>query len=233
MLLIYLSCAWVAGIWLGYYLDLPPAFALAGLLPFLGLFLTRTRRRLLVVSGLAIIIFVAAAAYSYASLYGIDEGKISFYNDRGVTEIKGTIAEDPDVRDTSARLTVAVREIKLEDRWREASGKMLVVVPRYPEYRYGDFLRLTGAPETPEISGDFDYRGYLAHQGIATVMYYPGIGVLDTGRGFAPLAWLYSLRGKLSNVLAEVLPEPQAALAQGIVLGIRSNIPADLTMTSR
>jgi competence protein ComEC len=59
-------------------------------------------------------------------------------------------------------------------------------------------------------------------------MLYPRIEVLDTGQGFKPLAWVYSLRGRLAQTLAEVLPEPQASLAQGIVLGIRGNIPGDL-----
>jgi competence protein ComEC len=59
-------------------------------------------------------------------------------------------------------------------------------------------------------------------------MSYPKIEVLDTGQGFPPLAQVYSRRSSLAQVLAKVLPEPQAALAQGIVLGIRSNIPAQL-----
>ena len=38
------------------------------------------------------------------------------------------------------------------------------------------------------------------------------------------LEWVDRLRSSLSQILARVLPEPQASLAQGIVLGIRSNI---------
>jgi competence protein ComEC len=51
---------------------------------------------------------------------------------------------------------------------------------------------------------------------------------LATGQGAKPLEWIYSLRDRLSQTLAQVLPEPQAALAQGIILGIRTNIPASL-----
>ena len=59
-------------------------------------------------------------------------------------------------------------------------------------------------------------------------MLYPKIEIFETGKGSKPLAWIYSVRGRLSQVLAQVLPEPQASLAQGIVLGIRSNIPPSL-----
>jgi competence protein ComEC len=228
VLLIYFSCIWVAGIWLGYYFNLPPALGLAGLVPLLALFFTRRHRKPLILAGLGIVVLVLASAYAYGSLYGIGDDRVNFYNDRGVTEIKGTVAGDPDVRDTSTRLTLAAAEIRLDEGWREVAGQVLVVAPRYPAYQYGDFLHVTGELETPPQLGDFDYRGYLAHQGISATMYYPRIEVLDTGRGWPPLAWIYSLRARLAEAMAQVLPEPQAALAQGIVLGIRSNIPAEL-----
>jgi competence protein ComEC len=75
---------------------------------------------------------------------------------------------------------------------------------------------------------DFDYKGYLAHQGIYTTIGYPRIDMLATGHGSPPLAWIYNLRANLAQKLAAVLPEPQASLAQGIILGMRGNIPADL-----
>ncbi len=59
-------------------------------------------------------------------------------------------------------------------------------------------------------------------------MLNPGIEVLNHSEGFTPLGWIYELREHLSQVLSAVLPEPQASLAQGIVLGIRSSIPEAL-----
>ena len=92
-----------------------------------------------------------------------------------------------------------------------------------------------GKLETPPRLGDFDYQVYLAHQGIYSTMLYPRIDFVGKGDTFKPLEWVYSLREQLSQVLSAVLPEPQASLAQGIVLGIRSTISpelkADLTRT--
>ena len=85
-----------------------------------------------------------------------------------------------------------------------------------------------GELRTPPQLDDFDYRGYLAHQGIYTTILYPEIEVLDTGQGFKPLAWVYTLRSHLAQNLSRALPEPPASLAQGIVLGIRGNIPQQL-----
>lgn len=228
MLLIYLSCVWVAGIFLGSQLNVPLALSLAGLIPLPLLFFTRRHRKPIILVSLGIITILAAAAYSYSSLHVVDEKSVQFYNDRGSVEIRGVVAEAPDIRDKNTRLKLSASEFKLDEVWREVEGTVLVFVPRYPAYEYGDVLRVTGELETPPELDDFDYRGYLAHQGIYATMLYPEIEVLDTGQGFRPLAWVYSLRGRLAQNLAEILPEPQASLAQGIVLGIRGNIPQEL-----
>ena len=229
MLLIYLSAAWVAGIIIGSILKLPPLFCLIGLIPLPLLFFTRRHWKTVVFAGLGIFLFIAVAVYSYGSLYTIDEGRIHFYNDTGSFEIKGVITGDPDIRDKSTRLTIAAEEINLESGWREVGGTVLVTVPRYPEYDYGDLVSITGELQTPPRLDDFDYKGYLAHQGIYTTIYYPKIEVLEEGHGSKLMAWIYDLRGSLAQTLVEVLPEPQASLAQGILLGMRGNIPADLS----
>ncbi|OGO00778.1 MAG: hypothetical protein A2Y58_03490, partial [Chloroflexi bacterium RBG_13_51_52] len=227
MLLIYLSSVWVVGIFAGSILKLPLLFCLFGLVPLALLFITRHRKSVILAS-LGVFLFVAAAVYSYSSLYTVDESRIYFYNDIGTYEITGVITGDPDIRDKSTRLTVATEEINLEEGWREVEGTVLVIVPRYPEYRYGDLISIIGELQTPPRLDDFDYQGYLAHQGIYTTIYYPKVEVLDEGHGFQPLAWIYDLRKSLSRTLAEVLPEPQASLAQGILLGMRANIPEQL-----
>lgn len=59
-------------------------------------------------------------------------------------------------------------------------------------------------------------------------MFHPEIETLARDRGSRVPGWVYSLRSRLGQSLAEVLPEPQAALAQGITLGRRGNIPTGL-----
>ena len=44
------------------------------------------------------------------------------------------------------------------------------------------------------------------------------------------IEWISRLRGNLAQVLSSLLPEPQASLAQGIILGIRENIPRSVQL---
>ncbi len=228
MPLIYLSCAWVAGIFLGSKFNLPLVFVLAGLIPLPLLLLFRTHRKLIILVSLCLIAFFGGVFHFQSSLPPTDKHSLQFYNDQGIVAIKGIINSDPEVRDKTIHLHLSATEIKLDKERQEVSGTALLFVPRYPTYEYGNVLLVTGKLETPPQLDDFDYQGYLAHQGIYSTMLYPKIEILEREKGFKPLEWIYSLRNHLSQTLAEVLPEPQASLAQGIILGKRGTIPLPL-----
>jgi len=228
MWLLYTSCAWIAGIFAGSRASLPPAVISLGVIPFLLIpFLPRLRKGL-VAAGLCLFAFIGGVLYFPSSLP--DEHSLCAYNNETrIVEIQGMVKEAPDVRDRYSLLTVSASSINITGEGEEeVSGDVLIKVPRYPQYHYGDVLRVTGNLNDPPVFGDFDYKSYLEHQGIYSVSYYPGIEVLDEGRGFKPLEWLYSFRESLSDSLARALPEPQCSVAQGILLGIRSNIPDSL-----
>jgi competence protein ComEC len=228
MPLIYLSCAWIAGIFIGASVPLHPATVLIGLIPLPLLFWFRRQRRVIILTSLCVIAFLGGALYFQSSLPANDATSLQFYNERGAVEIKGVVDTEPEVRDRASHLRLAASEIKLNGGWQPVSGTVLLLVPRYPAYEYGDQLRVTGHLETPPQLDDFDYRSYLAHQGIHSTMIYPDIEKLGGGHGSKPRQLLYALRSRLSQSLAEILPEPQASLAQGIVLGNRSMIPDSL-----
>jgi len=223
--LIYLSCAWVAGIFLGSKFNLPLILVLIGLIPLPLLLLVRNYRKLIILTSLCLIALFGGAFCFQSSLPTIDENHLQFYNDQGTVEIKGIIDKDPEVRDKTTHLYLSASEIKTDKGWQQIEGTALLFVPRYSSYEYGDVLLVSGKLETPTQFDDFDYKGYLAHQGIYSTVLYPKIEILEKGKGFKPLEWIYSVRTGLSQTTAKVLPEPQASLAQGIILGIRGNIP--------
>jgi len=228
MWLLYVSCAWVAGIFLGSKIGLP-LFALAfGLIPFVVIPFLRNKRKILIVAGLCLFTLLGGGLHFPSSLPPADEHSLSLYNDLGIVEIQGIVAEEPDIRDRYCLLTFSASEITVNDEKEEVAGIALIQVPQYPTYHYGDVLKVTGELETPLQFEDFDYKSYLARQGIYSIIYYPGVEVLERGQGSKPVQWIYSLRERLSASLARALPEPQGSLAQAIMLGLRGNIPDSL-----
>jgi len=228
MWLLYVSCAWVAGIFLGSKIS-PPLLTLAfGLIPFALIPFLPGSKKTLIVAGLCLFALLGGGLHFPSSLPPVDEHSLYAYNDAGIVEIQGMVEEEPDIRDRYCLLTFSASEIIVNGKREEVSGTALIRVPRYPIYHYGDVLKITGWLETPPQFEDFDYKGYLARQGIYSVTYYPSVEVLDRGQGLEPLQWIYSLRERLSASLARALPEPQGSLAQGILLGLRGNIPDSL-----
>jgi competence protein ComEC len=104
---------------------------------------------------------------------------------------------------------------------------VLIQAPPFTDLRYGDRLRVEGKLQTPVNLSEFDYREYLARQGVYSAMYRPSLTVLARDQGFAPLGWLYAFKARAKNVIAQTLgvPEPQASLLTGILLGDDSGIP--------
>jgi competence protein ComEC len=226
--LLYVSCAWVAGIFLGSKISLPLLALFLGLIPFTLIPFRPGSRKTLIVAGLCLLALLGGGLRFPSSSPLVDEHSLCFYNDKGTVEIQGIVAEEPDIRDRYCLLTFSASEIIVSGETKEVSGGALIRVSRYPTYHYGDILEVTGELETPAQFEDFDYKTYLEHQGIYSVIYYPGVKVLDHGQGFKPWQWIYSLRERLSASLARALPEPQGSLAQAILLGLRGNIPDSL-----
>ncbi len=85
---------------------------------------------------------------------------LAFYNDSAAdAAIEGVIAAYPDLRDVTAQYEVQVESLTVEGTPRAVRGRLLVQAARWPAYRYGDRLRVSGRLATPPVLDDFDYRG--------------------------------------------------------------------------
>ena len=88
---------------------------------------------------------------------------------------------------------------------------------------------MRGELTEPPIFEGFDYRAYLARKEIHSLMrrvrVEPQPGML---RGTFLLQFVYGLRDRGERLLNRLLPEPYAALANGMLLGIEAGIPDEL-----
>jgi len=223
MTLIYLSSAWLAGIYAGSRIAPPTGAILFAITAIAVILLLGRRKGAPLLGGLCLIAFL----FGIFRYHQVKEGDLPSYNGASA-QIIGMVSAEPELKDTALNLRLSAREITMGDDQQSISGAVLIHTRLYPSYRYGDVLKVTGQLQEPPKFEEFDYRDYLARQGIHSTMLYPQIELLENGQGFKPQGWLYSLRERLSQTLARSLPEPQASLAQGILLGLRATIPEGL-----
>jgi competence protein ComEC len=155
---------------------------------------------------------------------------IAAFNDGAAVTFQTVAADDSEEhgRAISTRLRVTQLQADSGDSQPMSGGVLLWEPSTAPRHRYGDVLDVTGKLTSPSPLPNFDYPQYLAQQGIVSVADFPQVTATGASHGNAVLLAAHRLRRSLSSALAEALPQPQAALAQGILLGERSVLPQDL-----
>jgi competence protein ComEC len=140
--------------------------------------------------------------------------------------ISGTTVDEP--RPRGERQQVVLEQVTVSGPGGEpvpAAGRLLLWLPRAVVIGPGDGLTFDGVLEPPRDFDGFAYREYLARQGIGAVS---SAFRAEVAPAAAPNC-LSALRGALLHGLNAVLPEPEAALAAGILLGARTGIAPDVS----
>lgn len=225
MVLIRLTAAWFAGLALAE-LAQPPwwmALAAAAILAIVCKW-RRLDVRLRWTAALVLVASLGSARAGWANR-PLGPDHVQALNGQGEATLRGLIAAEPKRRDRGMDYRVAVSAIQRNGAWRPAQGLMLVQMPRSPAHAYGDTVVLTGTLAAPPVLEDFDYRAYLARQGIHSLMRRPRLRVVATGGGNPLRRGLLAVKGWARQGLATALPEPEASLATGILLGDDDGIP--------
>ncbi len=137
---------------------------------------------------------------------------------------EGLVVDEPDVRESATRLVVE------PDNSRE---RVIVTTALYPEYNYGDRLKVSGKIQLPEnfetdTGKEFDYVNYLAKEKIYYQIFRPGITVIGRNEGFWLQEKLFNLKQWFLGNLSRAIPEPEASLAGGLVVGAKQGLSKEL-----
>jgi competence protein ComEC len=140
--------------------------------------------------------------------------------------IAGIVVDDP--RPRADRLQVVLADVASADGTgaRAFVDRLLVWMPRGLNVGAGDRLQLTARMELAEDFDGFAYREYLARQGIGAIARSRAAKTLPGSGGVG--STIAALRGTLLDGLNELVPEPEAALGAGILLGVRSSISPEI-----
>jgi competence protein ComEC len=152
----------------------------------------------------------------------IDENHVAFYQG-GKYEIIAVVSDEPNVKTNSREYVLQTRELQRKDRPKiKINGKIILRTLLYPEYNYGDELRLTCSLKEIKNSENFNYKKFLAVKDVYASCYPQNIELLSTGQGNKVLGGILKLKNRVNNLTQQLWGEPQRTLAAGILYGERS-----------
>ena len=233
-ILLYFCLFFIAGIFLDSMIKIPQLAKLSFLIFGILLISVLGKYKKLVLIGFCILFLVLGIWRHQIAEFKIENNELRKFNDLNQkTALIGIVAADPDVRERTTKLTIKIHQIiEGENISRPIEGKVLVTTRRYPEYQYGDKLKITGKLETPKEIGDFDYPGYLAKDGIYSVAYWPQIELLERKnyRGLTPAIYakILEFKNKLRESIYQNLSPPQSSILGAMILGDKRQISDDL-----
>ena len=151
--------------------------------------------------------------------------------------ISGTVSDEPDKRENYNLLTVDFTDLESgASSSIKVSGIGLIQTDFYPEYKYGDLIKIQGKLEKPEnistSSGrEFDYVSYLEKDGIEYRMSFVKTSLISSGNGNFLKSALFNIKNAFNENINKVISEPQSSLLGGILLGAKSSMSKDMTNT--
>ncbi|MGQ9667221.1 MAG: DNA internalization-related competence protein ComEC/Rec2 [Anaerolineae bacterium] len=224
----FLLGGWLAGLWVGEQGWLTPAARLAGAVASALLTILLRRRPSTQRWSLLALALCLGALRMFPLQSSPDAHSLGHFNDAGEFEIRGIVTEPPRLSGTVQRLYVRAEHIAGPGLDQDVHGSMEVTLPAAPVYQYGDELLLSGRLTTPARLGTFDYRAYLAHRGIYSLMRYPRVQLLRSHQGHPVATALYSLKDRLRGIIEDIWPAPYAGLLSAMLLGDERGISGRL-----
>ncbi|MFA6047564.1 MAG: ComEC/Rec2 family competence protein [Parcubacteria group bacterium] len=117
-------------------------------------------------------------------------------------------------------------------------SRFLITAGIFPEYKYGDVLRVDCKLEIPknfgrgpstasdlrsdsaqDESSGFDYKMYLAKDGIYYLCNNPKIEDLNRNEGNKFYAAILNIKNKFNDNIMKLMPSPQSGLLSGLLIG--------------
>jgi competence protein ComEC len=227
MLLIWFCLAWLIGIVLGDWFDLPlqPTAMITSMLSVLAL-IWWPRRDIRMPLLLSATLLLGAIRIAWAQPVTTNQSVWRYVDHELVLE--GFVEQQPDRREDRQYAVLRTDALEINGQRQTVEGLVRLHLPPLPELRYGQRLRVEGMLEQPRTGDHFDYRAYLARQGIYATMTKPKLIVLPGESGSSWQRTALRLNDRARSVGLQLVSEPHASLLLGIALGVQSTIPPDV-----
>ena len=219
MSLLVVAGAWLLGIFLSQKVALPALGLLLAACAALFWLIPLWRDPVARIVMLSVLwLLLGMWRYAIASPIG-DAQAISTFIGTGKVEVQGAVSDEPKLQGKIRVLVISVSNLSTNGgtSWQNVHGQLEVqtlggLIDDPYGANYGDNVELQGKLQSP--------TPYTA-TGIFATMTFPRISVSSNG-GNPIIAALYHLRTAMANIIAQSLPQPEAAILIAILLGLRT-----------
>lgn len=210
--------AFLLGLLLSSFLNLPNYFWWPWLLLFLSLLLRKKKTYSLF---FLILTFFSLGLWRGQNVNAVNTNLHKYFNQTKTWDFWVCADPEPDWSRQIATLCPLSPSFSSDF----TQEKVLANLPIYPQVRYGDRLSLKCRLEAAPVFPDFNYAAYLATHGISAICSWPQVIELKSaaeGKSF----WrqLYQAKRWALHQINYSLPEPEAGLASALLLGYKKTL---------
>ena len=162
------------------------------------------------------LLFIIILGAWYVSFYAsMQNQKINITFDKKIS-FSGVVVAYPD-RGLTQNLVVRLQS--------PYAGSILVKLPPYPSFDYGDLIQLTGMIQLPQPQA---YANYLKKEHIFGVSASPQAELISKNNGSPTRVALFRLKEAVIGTFQKILPEEKAAFLAGLTLGEQAEFSKEL-----
>lgn len=180
----------------------------------------RKNKKFLWLGGLVFFVIFGALYYTWDDLRFRENINIAFDEK---SSFFGVIVSNPTLKISSQEF-----KLKLASPLR---GNVLVKTSRYPEFSYGDEVKIGGKIEKPfsPQRGPFggSYAAYLAKERISGVISFAEVQRISSGNGNKIKSRLFNVKNQIITSFKKVLGAKESAFLSGLTLGERGEFPEE------
>lgn len=184
------------------------------------------------------LIFLSSGIWLHSSAESriIENALRQYNNSKNSFVLTGTIVAEPDVRENSVQIVFRVNSIDGVDfsysENKDKIGNVLLFTNRYPEYRYGDKLKVKGSLENPPVFEDFNYKNFLSKKGIYSIVRQPQIELLEEANSqritLLIRRKILDFKARLREIVYSNLSPPQSSILGAMLFGDKSRLSDEL-----
>ncbi len=207
-----------------FYVDAGMVFT--ALVPLVLLFgISAMSQRIPVSHGACALICIAAftlGVWRFESVEQRYDAQVGILEGRGSGEVvvEGVVVRDIEEVDAGRAVFIRVKRVGET----AVDTVLRATIDQHVPLAYGDSLVVRGKLSRPEVFSSspgrvFLYEEYLRSQGVTHTLAYAKVEDVARDSGFSVFRFLYSVKKYFIQGIEAVLPEPQAGLGEGLLLG--------------